>query len=399
MLSVKEKVKSKKGRMILSVAALLLVIVLLTKYFGEASADDKAGQMQLMQVEVEVISPKKVRVWSEFSGNLVAVDNVEVKPRVGGKITEVLFEEGAIVKKGDPLFIIDPRPYKAALESAKANLNAAYSRAKLASVELERSKQLVEKKAISKSRYDTSLNDYKVANANINAAKAELVQAELNYEYAHIKAPVNGRVSRAEITQGNIIEAGPNAPVLTSVVSNYKLYAEFDVDEQTYIQTVRNRNSDKKMPVELQLSSGDEVTYKGEVHSFDNQLDATSGTIRARAIFENTDGAMVPGMYVNVKLGSATEEETMMVSDRAIGTDQSKKFVYVIDSNNAVVYREVKLGRTVGNKRVVLSGIKEGEKVLVNSLLKVRPGMKVKPVDIAKALNEKPSADKVVKSE
>jgi multidrug efflux system membrane fusion protein len=349
---------------------------------GLASAEPQVVEQTLQKVEVATIQTQNIRLWTEFSGRLEAIDRVDVRPRVGGTIAQVLFEEGALVKKGAPLFVIDPRPYKAALEHAKATLQAAESDVRLTKAELERAEKLVEKKLVSESRYDSAQNAYKVSLSKFNAAKAGLTQAELNYEYAHIDAPVSGRVSRAEITLGNVIETGPNAPVLTSIVSSDKLYAEFDVDEQTYLKTIRAAKAGK-MPVEVSLTNDDGTLYRGVISSFDNRIDPTSGTIRARAILANTDGALVPGMHANIRLGSAQEAATLLVSEKAIGTDQSKRYVYVVTEDNEVAYREVQLGRSIDGNRVVTGGIKSGEKVLVNSLQRVRPGMKVEPIDIA----------------
>lgn len=331
-------------------------------------------------VEVVTLQPQSVRIWSKFSGRLRAVDFVEVRPRVGGTITQVLFDEGAIVEKGDPLFVIDPRTFEAEFGSARAALNTAESQTTLAKSELERAKGLVQKNVISQSRFDAAKNEYQVAMASINTAKARMKQAALDLEFAHIKAPISGRISRAELTVGNVIEAGLTAPVLTTIVSIDQLYAEFDVDEQTYMKT-RRSTTGGAMPVELTLASDPNAMYRGVIRSFDNQLNTTSGTIRARAIFDNKDGALVPGMFVTVHLGSSGEQSILLVSDRAVRTDQEKKYVYVVTPDSKVAYREVKLGRTLKGQRVVLSGLISGEQVLMNSLQRVRPEMEVQPVE------------------
>ena len=351
------------------------------------SAHENQGQIvpQIPSVEVVTLEPKRLRIWTEFSGRLEAVDEVEVRPRVGGAIQEVLFKEGAIVKSGDPLYVIDPRPYEAEVDSAKAALASAESRAQLAKIELERAAGLVKKKNISRSAYDARRNDYKVALASIDAAKADLKKANLDLEYAHISAPVSGRISRAEITVGNVIEAGPNAPVLTTIVSSDEVYAEFDVDEQTYVKTIRRTSTRELMPVELRLSVDDDVVYKGRIHAFDNRLNTSSGTIRARAIFHNTDGVLVPGMYASIRLGSSEEIETLLISERAIGTDQDKKFVYVVNDEGKIDYRKVILGGRTQGKRIVLSGLESGEKVVVNSLQRVRPDMVVTAIEVGQA--------------
>lgn len=346
----------------------------------DAQADAPAGEDAPAQnVDVVKVQTAPVRVWNNFSGRLSAVDHVEIRPRVGGTITEVLFEDGQRVEKGDPLFVIDPRPFEAELSTAKAELASAKSQKDLAYAELERAKKLAENKHMSASVVDARRRDYQVAQAAIQAAEAQLAQAKLDLEYAHITAPVAGQVSRAEITEGNVIEAGANAPVLTTIVSNDRFYAEFDVDEQTYINSVRNLKDDGVMPVEMLLNSGKDVVYKGEVHSFDNRLDVTSGTIRARAIFTNEDGALLPGLFAEIRMGSAGKEKLILVPERAVGTDQDKRYVYVVDGNNKVEYREVHLGKTIDGNREVLSGLDDGDLVLVNSLQRVQPGVEVIP--------------------
>ncbi|TQV86271.1 efflux RND transporter periplasmic adaptor subunit [Exilibacterium tricleocarpae] len=358
-----------------------------------AAAEQVPAAAALPAVDVVTLESRPLRLWSQFSGHLTAVDQVDVRPRVSGTIHRVLFAEGQVVAAGDPLYIIDPRPFEAAVASAEAALTSAESRTRLAKLEWRRAEGLIAKQLISQSIYDTRLNDYRVAAASIDAARAALQQAQLDLEYAHITAPVAGRISRAEITAGNVVEAGANAPVLTTIIANDRLYAEFDVDEQTYIKVVRagalaGTGPAAAMPVELTLAGDTSVVYQGQIHAFDNRLDTQSGTIRARAIFENSDGALVPGMYANVRLGSAEKNDTLLVSERAIGTDQDRKFVYTVDAAGRVSYREVTLGRTLGGQRVVLSGLAPGERVIVNGLHRVRPDMQVAPVDISTAAQD-----------
>lgn len=396
----KERMKMDTFRNLLKTQRTLTLFVIIgalaisgaTLHYIAQAYSSKAAQASvsspLPSVDVVTVQPQSVRIWSTFSGRLRAVDYVEVRPRVGGTITKVLFEEGAIVEKGDPLFVIDPRPFEAEFASARAELESAQSRTTFTKQELTRAKGLVKKNAISQSRFDATKNDYQVAMASINSAKARMRRAYLDLEYAHIKAPVSGRISRAEITKGNVIEAGPNAPVLTTIVSIDQLYAEFDVDEQTYIQA-RRQATGNTMPVELTLSSDASVVYQGVMHSFDNQLDTTSGTIRARAIFNNKDRALVPGMFATVRLGSTSEQATLLVSDRAVRTDQDKKYVYIVTPDNKVAYREVNLGRALKGQRVVLSGLESGVRVLVNSLQRVSPDMEVQPVELTKKVTPK----------
>lgn len=329
--------------------------------------------------EVITVEPELVRVWTNFSGRLRAVDTAEIKPLVGGELQQVLFEDGQLVEKNDLLFVIDPRPYQTTVRRAEALLTSAKSRAKLAKDELERSERLVKNKLVSESVFDAAKNEYQVASASINEAESAVSQAKLDLNYCYIRAPFSGRVSRAELTVGNIIETSPNAPVLTTLVANNRLYAEFDVDEQTYINFVRNGQNDQAMPVEMTLAADDSVAYQGKIHSFDNQIDVSSGTIRARAIFDNTDGALTPGMYANVQLGAANEQETLLVPERAISTNQDKKFVYVVNAENKATYREVSLGGHHGDKRLIRNGLQAGDKVVVNGLSHIRPDTVVTP--------------------
>ncbi|WP_222868097.1 efflux RND transporter periplasmic adaptor subunit [Saccharophagus sp. K07] len=307
--------------------------------------------------------PQAIRTWTRFSGRLTPVESAEIKPLVSGTIQQVLFEDGQVVQKDDPLFVIDPRPHQAQLQRAEAELSTAQSRARLARDELERARQLLANKLISQSVFDSAFNDDRVAQAAVQAAESAVQQARLNLEYAHIRSPIKGRVGRAELTVGNVVNAGVNAPVLTTVVADDHLYTEFNVDENTYIQSVRHIQQQEKMPVHLTLAGDDgdnKKIYEGYIHAFDNRLDVASGTIRARAIFVNEDNALTPGMYANISLGTATTTEALLVPERAIGTNQNRKFVYVIDENNTVNYREVSLGGHYQAHRIILNGLQPG---------------------------------------
>lgn len=330
-------------------------------------------------VEVVVLQPQEIRTWAEFSGRLAPVESAAIKPLVSGTIQKVLFTEGQQVKKGQPLFVIDPRPHQASVQRAQAQLATAQSRAKLAQDELTRARQLVGAKLVSQSVFDSALSAHQVAQAEVKQAEADLNQAKLDLEYANISAPISGRVGRAELTVGNVVEAGVNAPVLTHIVANDKLYAEFNVDEATYVQLVRNTQNVQSMPVELSLAGDKTATYEGNIYAFDNRLDTNSGTIRARAIFENKDGALTAGMFANVRLGSAEKIQALLVPERAIGTNQSKKYVLVVDENNTANYREVVLGDHYEGQRVVQVGVNAGEKIIINGLSHVRPKSVVNP--------------------
>ena len=346
----------------------------------EASAEN--AKPQAMPVEVTVIEELAIRLWKDFSGRLTAVDYVEVRPQTTGLITSVEFEDGQFVTKNDILYIIDPRPLKATFARAKADLVTARNRYALADKEFKRAEDLIKTNVVSQRIYDERASEKLVAESIVKSATAQLTQAEINLSYAYVKAPVSGRVSRTEITAGNLVSAGPNAPLLTTIVSSKSIYADFEVDEQTYLRHMRSMPSDNKatdiIPAELRLQ-GDDAVYHGKIHSFDNKIDPASGTIRARAIFKNPQGKLLPGMYARLKLGSASKEKRILVSERAIGTDQNRKFVYVVNGKNMTTYREVQLGDSISGDRIVHSGLVAGDKVIIRGLMRIRPNMLVEP--------------------
>lgn len=349
---------------------------------NSAHAQGAPGAMPAVPVPVVVIEEASVEIWKSFPGRLSAVDSVELRPQVSGTIKEIKFEDGQTVKAGDVLFVIDPRPYEAEVAQAKAELESANNQYDLASKELKRAQELINTGAIPKRTYDERLNNELVAKNAITSAEARLKRAQLNLDYAYVKAPISGRVSRAEITEGNLVDAGANAPILTTIVSSEGIYADFEVDEQTYLSHVRggikDQGDEKKIPVKLSLQSAPDAVYEGNIQSFDNRIDTASGTIRARAHFANEDGTLLPGMFVSVKLGAADERAALIVPERAIGTDQNRKFVYVV-TNGKVAYREVTLGENVNGSRVVLSGLEVGDQVIVDGLMKMHPDMPVTP--------------------
>ncbi len=339
---------------------------------------------QAIPVKVQQVATQPVRLWSGFSGRLTAIDQVELRPQVSGTIQEIRFEDGQMVEKGDILLVIDPRPYEAAVAEAKADLNAARHTLRLAKKQRGRAEQLVKKGHVSKSVLDERISDHTVAVSRVNRAKAQLEQAEIDLNYAFVKAPISGRLSRAEITEGNLVESGPNAPVLTSIVATDGIYADFDVDERAYLRYVhelaKSGDAVTKLPVELLIDAGEERSYRGHIHSFDNQIDPATGTIRARAIFSNDDGSLLPGMFAEVKLGGPQVEEVVLLNPGDIGTDQDRKFVYLVGEEGTVAYREVSLGASVEGKRVITSGLEAGEQVILGGLMKVRPGLPVTPI-------------------
>ena len=352
-----------------------------------------------MPVVVQTLAEQKVRLWSEFSGRMHAVDYAEIRPEVSGRITEVRFQDGQSVKAGDILFVIDPRPYAAAVERDQATLESAKSKVVLAKLDQDRAKQLIASHAIAQSDLDLRDNAERVAEADVENAEAQLKQAQVDLEHAYVTAPISGRASRAEITLGNVVQAGINAPLLTSIVSQDGIYADFEVDEQTYLNTIRTSASgndqEQQIPVQLVAAGDNSHVYTGFIQSFDNRIDPTSGTIRARAKFANSDGALVPGMFVSVKLASSQDQMKLLVPDRAISFDQSKKYVYVVDADNKVSYREVELGKSLDTQRVVETGLKSGDRVIVDGVQQVRPNDVVAPTEMVADTGATSQGDRV----
>lgn len=334
-------------------------------------------------VTVNTIQPQKIRIWSEFSGRLQAVDTAEIRPQVSGRITEVHFEDGDYVKAGDVLFVIDPRPYEAAVARAEAKVATSKANLEYAELEKNRAANMIKTNAVAQRIYDERYNAYEVAFAAVKSAEADLKQARVDLEHAHVQAPISGRAGRVELTVGNLVQPGANSPLMTRIVANDPIYADFEVDEQTYLDNVRNvahsRNLEQKIPVKLFLNGNKEDSYTGSIYTFDNRLDVSTGTIRARAKFDNKDGVLLPGMFVKVAFGKNKEEKVLLVPQQAISTDQSKNYVYLVDKENKVVYREVDLGKEYGNQRIILKGLKTGERVVVKGLQHIKPGEVVKP--------------------
>lgn len=346
----------------------------------------------IVVVSVQTLNRQNIRTWTSFSGRMQAVDYAEIRPEVSGRITEIRFKDGQTVNAGDVLLVIDPEPYEAAVAKAEATLASAITKASFAKKELDRAANLVKTQALAERDFDSRANDDRVAQADIKSAQAELKQAKINLDRAYVKAPISGRVSRAEITLGNLVQTGSNAPVLTSIVSNDGIYADFEVDEQTYMKSIRahavTQHEEQSIPVELTVQGDEQHPYKGTIYSFDNHIDSGSGTIRARAKFANEDSRLVPGMFVSVKLASSDAIDVLLVPERAISNDQNKKYVYVVGDDNKVSYREVVLGSQAREGlRIVLSGLQPGDRVIVDGIQHVKPDIKVKVEELATQRN------------
>jgi RND family efflux transporter MFP subunit len=346
-------------------------------------------------VTVATVPERNITEWDEFTGRLEAVDAVEIRPRVSGYIRRIAFNEGNGVKKGQILFEIDPRPYQAELARAEAELERARSAASLAVSEVERAGRLVNVQAISREEYDTRTSAEAQGGATVRAAEAAVQTARLNLEWTKVRSPITGRVSRAEVTPGNLVHAGPpDATLLTTVVSLDPIYAYFEGDEQTYLKYAalarngsRPNSRDNRSPIYLGLANEEGFPHKGYVDFVDNQLNPEAGTIRIRAVFSNKERLFTPGLFARIRLVGSGTYPAKLVLDRAVGTDQDKKFVLVLKPDSTVDYRPVQLGRLVDGLRVVNSGLKSGEQIVINGLQRVRPGMKVTPTPAPMAVD------------
>jgi len=356
-------------------------------FSDNASGEQAAAKpATALPVSVSVVEQRDIALWHEFSGRLEAIERVEVRSRVAGAVKSIHFREGALVKENDLLITIDPEPYAAEVARAEAQVAAAQARVLLTKNEMERGRQLSGTQIISQRDLDQRMNAYREAEANQRAAEAALQSAKLNLEYTQVRAPVSGRVGKLEITVGNLVAAGPNSPMLTTLVSVNPIYASFNADEEVIARAIESLGEDgrgnseiERIPVEMSTVTSNGTTFKGRLQLIDNQIDARTGTVRVRAVFDNPDGKLIPGQFARLRMGQARTEPALAVSERAIGTDQDKKYVLVVDGDNKAAYREVALGPAIDGLRVVTSGLKSGERIVVNGLQRVRPGAVVEP--------------------
>ena len=337
------------------------------------------------EVDVASVVSKPVRQWDQFTGRIAAIEAVEIRARVSGYLSRVAFKEGDEVKEGDLLFVIDPRPYKAARDNAAAQLERAKATARLADILDQRSQQLIKTGAISRNEFDRTSTSLAQANAEVNAAEAALETASLNLDYTEVRSPISGKVSRTMLTQGNLIQA--DQTVLTSVVSQDPVYVYFQPDEQTFQRygemARRGERAASANPVRVGLAGDQGHPHEGKVNFINNQVDATTGTITMRAVVPNADRAFVPGMYARVQLEGSGEFKAMLVDEKAVMTDQDRKYVYVLGPESKAMRKNIVLGGTIDGLRVVQSGLDPSDKVIVAGLQKIfAPGMPVKPNDV-----------------
>jgi multidrug efflux system membrane fusion protein len=341
-------------------------------------------------VTASAVIERSVDETQEFSGRLEAVERVDIRARVGGFITSVNFKPGSLVNKGDVLFVIDTRPFTAEANRAEAAAISARAKADLARIEFARSEKLVADKAIAQRELDAASSSLKELDAKARAAQASLETARLNLAYTKVVAPISGRVSKAEITAGNLVDP---AAILTSVVSTKNIYASFDGDEATYQRVSRQSHDGKAVAVHVGLVGEEGFPHEGKLEFVDNQLDSRTGSVRMRATFDNTDGSMAPGLFARVQIAGGAAANALLISDRAVGTDQSRKFVFVVDKSGNAEYRAVTLGPIVDGLRVVRTGLKAGEKIVVNGLQRVRPGAPITAQVVPMVAMNEPARD------
>jgi membrane fusion protein, multidrug efflux system len=366
----------------MSVAAAALIFDLPAS--RDATAASTPAETPAIPVTVAKVESRDVMRWEEFSGRLEAVDRVQIRSRVAGQIKAVHFREGALVKEGDALFTIDPAPYQAAVLGAEAQVASA--KVSLAKTELDRGRRLSDNRTISQSDLDQRQSSFADAEAQLRAARAALTTAQLDLGYTEIIAPVSGKVGRIEITAGNLVAAGSTSPALTTLVSVNPIYASFNASEGTVAKALSElpKTTDalpalEQIPVEIGTLSDEGTPIKGTLHLIDNQVDSASGTIGVRAVFENPDGRLIPGQFVRVRMGEPKPENRIVISDRAIGTDQDKRFVFVVDAENKVSYRQIKPGAPADGQRIIDSGLAAGDTIVVNGLQRIRPGATIAP--------------------
>lgn len=338
------------------------------------------------QVSVAKVLQQPINEWDEFTGRLEAPETVQVRPRVSGQIDKVAFTEGALVKKGDLLFQIDPRPFQAEVNRLEAQVAQARATAARSDNEAQRGERLKASNAISAELAETRTSSAQEARAGVAAIQAQLELARLNLSFTRVTAPISGRVSRAEITAGNIVTADQTP--LTSVVSTDKVYAYFDADERVFLkynQLARDGQRSQTSPVYLGLSNEDGNPHLGRMDFVDNQVNPKTGTIRGRAVFDNADGRYTPGLYARLKLVGSKTYDAVLIKDEAVGTDLGKKFVLVMDKDNKAAYRTVELGPKLEGLRIVRSGLTKGDSIVVNGLQRVHPGSTVTPQDVPMA--------------
>ena len=367
-----------------SPAILLGILTLLPTGCGRTAAQQKPAPPA---VTVATVEQQELVEWDEFTGRTEPVEMVEVRPRVSGHIQEVRFQSGELVKKGAVLFVIDPRWHQAEFDRRQAEYEQAKVHRENAEREAKRTGQLLANRAISTEDAEAREARFQEAKAALLAAEAARESAKLDLDFTEVRAPIDGRVSRALVTPGNYVSGVAGAAtVLTTIVTVDPIYVYADVDENSLLKfnalfhdRKTSAGTEDRVPIELQLADEEGFPQRGYIESFDNRLDPNTGSILLRAVFPNPDGRIVPGLFARIRVPLSERHSALLVEERAVGTDQGQKFVLALSATNTVEYRPVKLGPGVNGKRIVRAGLKPGEQVVVNGLQRVRPGMPVTP--------------------
>ena len=358
------------------------------------------AQMPAPQVPVAEVITRKVAPSAEFTGHLEATRAVELRPRVGGAIDAVSVPEGGLVRPAELLFQIDPRPFQVALDGAKAQLQQAKVLLDQAEIDFRRAETLAPNGTVSRKTFDDAQAARRQRQAQVEIAKAAVAAAELDLSFTRVTAPIAGRVDRVLVTEGNLVTGGNAgaATLLTTIVSTDPLYVYFDIDEATYLGFVaRARASDServggKLPEQVGLMTDTGFPHAGELDFLGNRVDRSTGTIRARAVVKNPDGRLTPGLFARVKLVTAEPAQTVLIDEQAIGTDQGRRYVLALGAENKAEYRPVELGPMIDGLRVVSSGLKPGEKIIIKGL--VRPGMQVDPQTVSMSPGQSVDGDR-----
>jgi len=381
-------------RVALAAALPALLTLAIAGCSSEAAAP--AGAPPPPQVSVATVLTKDVAQWDEFTGRVAAVETVELRPRVSGYVERVAYREGQDVRKGDLLFVVDPRPYRAALDQALANLERAKAEQHLAQTQDRRAQTLIDAKAISREEFEIRKAAASQGNAGVRAAEAAVAAARLDLTFTEVRSPIDGRAGRAMVTEGNLAQA--DATLLTTVVSQNPMYVYFESDEQAFLRYAalarKGERDGVNNPVRVGLADEDGYPHAGTVDFIDNQVDAATGTIRARAVVANPDRVFTPGLFARVQLRGSGRFKAMLIDDKAVLTDQDRKYVYVLGPHDTAQRKDIVSGRMIDGLRVVESGLGPKDKVIVHGVQKVfMPGMPVAPTVIA--MGAAPPAEKV----
>jgi multidrug efflux system membrane fusion protein len=375
------------AKIVHSRAAAFTSLVAVSFLLSACKKTPPAPQQGPLPVNVITAVEKEVTEWDEFTGRIEAVESVDVRPRVSGYITEIHFKAGAMVSKGDLLFVIDPRPYQADLDRATANLEQAQAQVKLAEIDFKRTQALRQKNVISPEEFDQKAASLQQAEASGRSAKAARDSAALSLDFTRITSPLTGRVSNERVTVGNLVTAGGTDTVLTTVVSVDPFYVYIDADENSLLKYLKLREEGKrvsavdgKIPAFIELANETGFPHEGYIDFVDNRLDPNTGTQRARGVFKTWNERLAPGFFVRMRIPGAGKYQAVLIDDKVISSQQGVRYVFVVKADNTIEHRNIETGAIFEGKRIVKKGLKDGEKVVSTRLQIVQPGMPVSPV-------------------